>query len=423
MRKRTDHASLCLPRYDGILFVYGICALVVLLTAVAAIGDAPEPRQAAYEAVARAEALDAEDNWQGAVQILRGVVSRYPYRWPSNNSTGGYQGQGYRLLGEILTRERPNWGEGCVYLGIDRVQEHPGEDGYGQAEQTFRQGLAVDPDNPVLQFAVGWAILRQDKAGDCFQKKPETLRCALEFFEKAADLAPGFRQANVSAGYAYLHLAYLINGPEGYQPESRPFLEKSAFYLERMARSRNPGWGVHRDLAHIYDSLGQHERAAVHRLSMFVVQVRNGEGKVYFPRGQWVAGGKAFVFPLIIHSPAYDIPRSLYVIEADGRNLRTVWKGNFTRFLVSPDGTRALLWVLDERWSDCPEPRRMAGVNLLTGRRKWFKDGMVALEPGAVTDGRYRQSIKWSKDARSVTLLVCLQPDRSNWRRETLTLP
>jgi hypothetical protein len=255
------------------------------------------------------------------------------------------------------------------------------------------------------------------------QKKSETLRSALEFFDEAAELDPGFRLANMSAGYSYLHLAYVTDGSKA---QSRPLLIMSAFYLERFAADPHAGWSVHRDLAVIYDALGEHRKAADQRLSMFVGWARTGNGKQLFTRAEWVVGGNAFAFPYVINSPAYDIPKALYVVDADGKNPRAVWKEDFTRFLISPDGKRALIWSLGERWSDSPEVRRMAAVNLVTGRKKWFREGMAALTPGAVVrdgKGEHRQSIKWSPDARSVTLLVYSVQNGGNWRRETLRLP
>ena len=53
---------------------------------------------------------------------------------------------------------------------------------------------------------------------------------------------------------------------------------------------------------------------------------------------------------------------------------------------------------------------------------KLYDKGMVALEPGATSDG-VRQRMKWSQDGRSVSLLVCDlgKPDKP--RRVALQLP
>jgi len=148
----------------------------------------------------------------------------------------------------------------------------------------------------------------------------------------------------------------------------------------------------------------------------------------FLPDARWALGGDAVVFALLNQSPAYDIPVSLHLMDADGGNLRSLWTGDFASFEVSPNGKYVLLWILDEGWGDAPEPTRMAAVNLMNGNTRIYEKDTVALESGCVTsgvhtDGYRRQDIEWSEDDRSVALLVYSARDWSDWRRVTLELP
>lgn len=118
-------------------------------------------------------------------------------------------------------------------------------------------------------------------------------------------------------------------------------------------------------------------------------------------------------------------PGPFYVMRPDGSNLRALWKNpEVMRFELSPDGKRALLWILEGgHKGNHPEPNRMAAVNIISVETKLFEKNMVALEPGCVADGKFTQSMQWAEDGSSVTLLVHSLPDRRDWRRVTLDLP
>ena len=216
--------------------------------------------------IARAEKLDASGNWQDAVEVLRSLVESRPFNWavrPEHRHVHD-EWRAYGPLGSILVREHQNEGEGYLYLGIGRAVN---ED-YSGAEEAFLQGAEVNPASADLQFAIGWAILRQERAETTFQRKPETIRKALAYFEKALEIDPSHERALRAAGHASLGLAYLESKLGGYTEESkmqaRPYLEKAAGYFERLLQQTRSSPRLDYLLWEIYRQSGRQEEALEH---------------------------------------------------------------------------------------------------------------------------------------------------------------
>jgi len=142
----------------------------------------------------------------------------------------------------------------------------------------------------------------------------------------------------------------------------------------------------------------------------------------FTPRPAWAAGGKLILFSLGRESGCGG-PGPFYAVKPDGSSLRILWKPyEVMDFELSPDGERALLWILETyHGGNHPEPNRMAGVNVATGTTKLFEQGMIALAPHSISDG-IEQSIKWAENGRSVSLFVRVA-DPPGVSRVTFVLP
>ena len=142
----------------------------------------------------------------------------------------------------------------------------------------------------------------------------------------------------------------------------------------------------------------------------------------FLPRAEWAAGGNLILFSLGRESGCGG-PGPFYAVKPDGSSLRILWEPyEVMHFEVSPDGERALLWILETyHGANHPEPNRMAGVNIASGETKLLEREMIALAPRSISDG-VGQSIKWAENGRSVSLFVRLA-NRPGARRVTFALP
>jgi len=139
-------------------------------------------------------------------------------------------------------------------------------------------------------------------------------------------------------------------------------------------------------------------------------------------RAEWAAGGNLILFSLGRESGCGG-PGPFYAVKPDGSSLRILWKPyEVMDFEVSPDGERALLWILETyHGGNHPVPNRMAGVNIASGTTKLFEQGMIALAPYSISDG-VEQSTKWAENGRSVSLFVRVA-NRPGVSRVTFVLP
>lgn len=146
--------------------------------------------------------------------------------------------------------------------------------------------------------------------------------------------------------------------------------------------------------------------------------------KQRIPDAYWADGGRKVVFALV-EPGCYDIAQSLHVVNNDGSGLRKLWSKSFAYLAVR--GQVALLWLLPDGWGDSPEPTRMAAINIKTGKTKMYQEGMVALSPGVTISSSSgatgTQEFRWSKDGRTLSMLVYGKPELDKYRRVTIRLP
>ncbi|MCX6345567.1 MAG: hypothetical protein NT018_10935 [Armatimonadetes bacterium] len=184
--------------------------------------------------MARAEKLDAQGDWRGAIQLLQSM-----------------------RLGDIQIRQYPKDWEGYFNLGIAEAIDAK----YAEAQTRFRQAAEISPRNADIQWAIGWAILRKENAPSILQRQPDTLRNAIEYFEKALAIDPNHRKSLSSAGHSYLGLAFLVNRDGGYTEESRAeakgYLSKAADLFEQLIALGSHGSAIHDILTDINAQLGR----------------------------------------------------------------------------------------------------------------------------------------------------------------------
>jgi len=254
------------------LFQYLVVSLIPILFATAAYSDSREITnadgdccccQAPPQFLLKARELDASGRWHEAVEILTAKIAKAPYTWPSAVSAGWTDAwQAYHLLGDILLREEPEKAEGYLYSGIAKAIE---ED-YAGAESSFTKGAVLDPKSADLQFAIGWAVIRQDRAGDSFKKKPESIRRALPHFEAALKIYSTHKMSLLTAGYANTQLAESINSQKGHTPASKkeitPYLEQAIYYFEEYVKSYGENVRLLTDLYDLCAQTGKWDRAA-----------------------------------------------------------------------------------------------------------------------------------------------------------------
>lgn len=147
----------------------------------------------------------------------------------------------YEPLGRIMTREHPFLGEGYLYRGIGQAVKKD----YAGAEEAFGQGIKAEPANADLEFAAGWAILRQERAGTVFQRNTETVKEALSHFERALEINPTHQLSLPAAGYASLAM------------NDKLHLGKAAEYFERLRQRGDPTGRIGGLLEEIHRQLEQ----------------------------------------------------------------------------------------------------------------------------------------------------------------------
>lgn len=100
------------------------------------------------------------------------------------------------------------------------------------------------PPGLTLTSAPDGAVLRQEKAGSAFDRKPETLRKALADFDRALESDPTHEPTLRASGYAWLALAYVENQRGGYTDGSKaqvlPYLRNAVDRFERLLRIGGP---------------------------------------------------------------------------------------------------------------------------------------------------------------------------------------
>lgn len=206
--------------------------------------------------IARAEKLERSGDWRSAERILNRLVNLRPFTWQPEIYPIREEWLAYGPLGAIMVRKHPDDGYGYLYHGIGLAIKGD----YSGAEESFLHGVEVEP-RPELLFAVGWAILRKEKVRSVFERRPETLRKALGYFERSLQKTPGYSLPLRSAGYASLHLAYLTNHTGGYtsksKAEARPYLRKAAGYLEGLRAETGPDKRLDGLLKNIRKQLGE----------------------------------------------------------------------------------------------------------------------------------------------------------------------
>ena len=190
--------------------------------------------------IARAKKLYAEGNHRKAIRMLDNLVQSDLFNWGSEPIRYRPEGEAYKPLGEMLLKENPDSYMAYLYLGIGLALEKD----LAGAEDAFRKGVEANPRSEMLQFAVGWVILRQESVSNVFDRKPETLQAAMGYFEKALKINEDYVPALRNAGWTSLALAYLTEQAGGYTDESRvqaiPYLRKSAGCFEHLLERTSP---------------------------------------------------------------------------------------------------------------------------------------------------------------------------------------
>ncbi|MDD3927087.1 MAG: hypothetical protein PHT33_10580 [bacterium] len=234
-------------------------ALVVILFTSVAYPDSGSPDcegdthcwEISLQFMIKARELDTSGKWREAVEILSSNIAKAPYTWPSLVlAEKPVTWEAYRTLSDILMREEPEKAEGYLYNGIAKAVD---ED-YAGAETAFTKGAALVPKNADLQFAIGWSIIRQDRANASCKKKVSSILRALPYFEAALKIDPRHKMSLCAAGYANTHLAEAINYDKGYTPASYkeiiPYMERSISYLEEYIKLYGESMRIH---IHLYD--------------------------------------------------------------------------------------------------------------------------------------------------------------------------
>jgi len=350
------------------------------------------------------------------------------------------------LTAVVMTSQREKY-EGELYLW--RQEQHLGESGGFYQHVPLEGQVSVDslswsPDGKALVFCEH--VSGAERL--CYLRSPGME--VLEVFELARD---GVHYKAWSPNSRYLAFVQRGEGgdrvrcfPENFRPLNltmrlaRPDLADDVFDLPA------PKGRTIRDLRWAPDSSkllgcayvvepeesGKEERAS--KPALFVTSPgfpgarshkivwSDDELKDFTLQAEWAAGGNLILFSLGRESGCGG-PGPFYAVKPDGGSLRILWKPyEVMDFELSPDGQRALLWILETyHGGNHPEPNRMAAVNIATGTTKLLERGMIALAPHSISDG-VEQSIEWGKNGRSVSLFVRLA-NRPGARRVTFALP